>query len=33
MIAFVVVRGPALIVQLDATTALPPGWRGLEDER
>ncbi|MEX1252907.1 MAG: hydantoinase/oxoprolinase family protein [Dehalococcoidia bacterium] len=25
-------RGPALIVQLDATTALPPGWAGVVDE-
>ena len=24
-------RGPALVLQLDATTALPPGWRGTVD--
>jgi N-methylhydantoinase A len=24
-------RGPALVLQLDATTALPPGWRGIVD--
>ena len=24
-------RGPALVLQLDATTALPPGWRGVVD--
>ena len=25
-------RGPALVLQLDATTAIPPGWRGVVDE-
>jgi len=25
-------RGPALVVQMDATTAIPPGWRGVVDE-
>jgi N-methylhydantoinase A len=24
-------RGPAVIVQLDTTTVLPPGWRGQVD--
>jgi N-methylhydantoinase A len=24
-------RGPALVLQLDATTALPPGWQGVVD--
>lgn len=24
-------RGPALVVQLDATTVIPPGWRGVVD--
>ena len=24
-------RGPALVLQLDATTAIPPGWRGVVD--
>jgi N-methylhydantoinase A/oxoprolinase/acetone carboxylase beta subunit len=22
------VRGPAVVTQLDATTVMPPGWRG-----
>lgn len=26
-----VLRGPALVLQMDATTALPPGWRGVVD--
>ena len=25
-------RGPALVLQLDATTTLPPGWRGVVDD-
>ncbi|MEX2159593.1 MAG: hydantoinase/oxoprolinase family protein [Dehalococcoidia bacterium] len=25
-------RGPALVLQLDATTAVPPGWRGTVDK-
>ena len=29
--AFLVVRGPALVLQFDATTAVPPGWRGVVD--
>jgi N-methylhydantoinase A len=24
-------RGPALVLQLDTTTVIPPGWRGLVD--
>jgi N-methylhydantoinase A len=25
------IRGPAIVVQMDATTAVPPGWRGAVD--
>ena len=25
-------RGPALVIQLDATTAIPPGWQGTVDD-
>jgi len=26
-----VLRGPALVLQVDATTVVPPGWRGVVD--
>jgi N-methylhydantoinase A len=31
LLAVNVLRGPALVLQLDATTVVPPGWRGVVD--